>query len=69
MDEAALAEVQAKLMTLLSEGAGVEAIREALGGHPELRVWLEWLDPRGVETASVLVKKWGKRAPPVSGGE
>jgi len=61
MDERALGEVQAKLMALLAEGADVATIREALAGYPELRVWLEWLDPRGVETAGVLVKKWGRR--------
>ena len=61
LSEAALAEVQAKLMNLLAEGADVATIRKALAGYPELAVWLEWLDPRAVETAGVLVKKWGRR--------
>ena len=62
MDERALGEAQAKLMALLAEGADVAAIRAALSGYPELAVWLEWLDERGVETAGVLVKKWGRRS-------
>lgn len=59
-----LARIQAKLMDLLSEGADVETIQAALKDHPELKDWLESLDARGVETAGVLVKKWGRPADP-----
>ena len=61
MTDTKLAEVQSKLLELLYEGADVRTIREALAGYPELEVWLEWLDPAGVETASTLVKEWGRR--------
>ena len=59
-----LAEVQAALLEALSADLPPEQIVARLRSDPALAPYADWVatfEPRMIETAAVLVKKWGRR--------
>lgn len=64
-DRAAIAEFQAALLELLAE-EGMDAVRarERLASEPQFEAFRDWVatfEPRMIETAIVLTRRWGRR--------
>ena len=61
-----LAAFQDALLDLLDQGLPVEAVRERLREDPAFAAFREYaaaIEPRMLEVAGELVRKWGRRAP------
>jgi hypothetical protein len=64
MNETELANFQATLLDILSRYEHHHTVVKMLDANPEgneLRSYIDTLEPRMIETAAELVKKWGKR--------
>ena len=62
-----LAQFQAALLDLLDQPISGEAIHEALQTRPEFaayRDYIETFEPRMLEVAAELTKKWGVKVSP-----
>jgi hypothetical protein len=62
----ALADFQDALLNLLAEGLPVERIRERLRDDPAFAAFRDYviaIEPRMLEVAVELVRKWGRRTP------
>ena len=62
----ALAAFQDALLDLLDQGLPVEAVRERLREDPAFAAFRDYaaaIEPRMLEVAGELVRKWGRRAP------
>lgn len=63
-DDERLARFQAALLEILAEPLGARELAVRLAAHPDCRPYAEYLatfEPRMLEVASALVKKWGRR--------
>lgn len=61
-----LAAFQDALLDLLDQGLPVEAVRERLREDPAFAAFRDYaaaIEPRMLEVAGELVRKWGRRAP------
>jgi hypothetical protein len=64
MDDLELEAFQALLLELLDAGLLPEALKQRLLDEPAaapLRDWIAGWEPRCIETASLLVRRWGHR--------
>jgi len=64
IDDQELAEVQAALLEVLAAELPPEQIVAKLRSDPKLSPYADWVatfEPRMIETAALLVKKWGRR--------
>ncbi len=64
MDDLALEAFQQALLTILAEEKDPEAVFQALRDHPALapyRDYVEQWEPRLLEVAAQLVRRWGRR--------
>lgn len=67
-----LAEVQAALLDILHADLPPEQIVERLRSEPKLSAYADWVasfEPRMIETAALLVKKWGRRSSQTQTGQ
>lgn len=63
-DDQLLAHVQAALLEILDSRLPPDEIGARLRSDPRLvdyADWIETFEPRMIETAALLVKKWGRR--------
>jgi hypothetical protein len=64
MDDLELDAFQALLLELLDGGAPPEELKARLSAAPAAAPFADWIagwEPRCIETASVLVRRWGHR--------
>jgi hypothetical protein len=62
-DERALADLQVALLDLLARSPSPAEVRARLGADPRLAPWRDWiaqLEPRMLEVAGALVRKWSR---------
>jgi hypothetical protein len=60
-----LGEFQAALLELLAQDLSLESLQKRLQEEPAFapfREYIQGFEPRMLEVASLLVKKWGKRS-------
>lgn len=65
-DDQELAEVQAALLDILHADLPAEEIVALLRSDERLEPYADWVasfEPRMIETAALLIKKWGRRDP------